>query len=128
MNAVTETLADLRDTVSDYLPDGGVRRPLGIALGVYLAITILLGIYWSLAPGEFDVRERAAAYAAEDGGTVVTGSVTTAALMGVIPTGKPSPVSVKNPSNQPGRKSWSSGRGLRRLNPSSAPLNSANAT
>ena len=43
-------------------------------------------MYWSITPKHFDVRERAAVYAAEDGGTVVTGSVTTAALIGVMDT------------------------------------------
>jgi hypothetical protein len=43
-------------------------------------------MYWSLAPARFDVRENAAAYAAQDNREVVTGSVTTAALMGVMET------------------------------------------
>ncbi len=68
MNAVTETLSDWRDSITDFLPDGGIGRLLGLVLGIYLLVTILLGIYWSFPPAEFDVEERAAAYAAEDGG------------------------------------------------------------
>jgi hypothetical protein len=58
----------------------------GRALGVYLLITILLGMYWSLAPGRFDVEQRAADFAAEIGMEVVTGSTTTATLIGVAET------------------------------------------
>jgi hypothetical protein len=86
MNAVSETLSDWRDTIADYLPTGGFARPLGVALVLYLLVTVLLGMYWSFSPGEFDVEERAATYAVEEGGGVVTGSVTTAALMGVMET------------------------------------------
>lgn len=86
MNVVTETLAEWRDTIADYMPANGIVKPLGIALGVYLLVAVLLGIYWSFAPAEFDVEERAATYAAEEGGSVVTGSATTAALIGVMET------------------------------------------
>jgi hypothetical protein len=86
MNAVTETLSDWRDTIADFLPEGGIGRPLGIVLGLYLLVAILLGIYWSFPPSEFDVREKAAAYAAEEKIERVTGSVSTAALMGVTET------------------------------------------
>ena len=86
MNAVTETLSDWRDSIVDFLPAGGIARPLGVVLGVYVLVTVILGVYWSMSPSEFDVQERAAAYAVEDGGSVVTGSVTTGALMGVVET------------------------------------------
>ncbi len=76
----------LRDFMDDYLPGGSGLRWLGGLLAVYLLIAILVGIYWSMAPSPFDVRERAAAYAAEDGVSTVTGSVTTASLMGVMET------------------------------------------
>ena len=74
-----------RDFSDDYLGGHGLRW-VGGALGLYLLLCILVGIYWSMVPARFDVQEKAAAYAAEDGGTVVTGSVTTAALMGVMET------------------------------------------
>ncbi len=76
----------LRDFMDDYLPGGSGLRWLGGLLAVYLVIAIIVGIYWSMAPSPFDVRERAAQYAAEDGIAVVTGSVTTASLMGVMET------------------------------------------
>ena len=86
MNAVTDTLADWRDTINDFMPQRGIGKWVGAALGLYLLSVIILGIYWSISPSPFDVRERAAALAAEDGGGVVTGSVTTATLIGVMET------------------------------------------
>jgi hypothetical protein len=59
---------------------------VAIGLVIYLLLALLIGIYWSMAPDTFDVNEQAAQYAAEDGGTVVTGSVTTAAMMGAMDT------------------------------------------
>jgi hypothetical protein len=86
MNAVTDTLADWRESLVDFLPSGGVGKAVTVAFGLYLLGAIILGMYWSMAPALFDVQERAATYAAEDGGTVVTGSVTMASLMGVMET------------------------------------------
>ena len=86
MNAVTETLADWRDSIADFLPEGGIAKPLGIVIALYLLITILLGMYWSMAPKPFDVKQRALDYAAATDGQMVTGSVTTAAMMGVMET------------------------------------------
>ncbi len=76
----------VRDLADDYLPDGNWLKWLGTVVLVYLLIALLIGVYWSLAPSQFDVQDRAAVYAAEEGGSVVTGSVTTAALMGVMET------------------------------------------
>jgi hypothetical protein len=84
MNRVTETLADGRDTIRDYLPQGSIAKTLAGLLGLYLLVAVLLGIYWSVTPSPFDVKEQAAIVAAEDGGAVVTGSTTTAALAGVM--------------------------------------------
>ena len=59
---------------------------IGAGVVVYLLVALLVGIYWSMAPDPFDVRARAAQYAEEEGGDVVTGSATTAALMAVMDT------------------------------------------
>ena len=59
---------------------------VALALAIYLFLAALVGIYWSKSPSFFDVRKNAAAYAAEEGGNVVTGSATTAALIGVMET------------------------------------------
>ena len=42
MNAVTETLSDWRDSIADYLPKGGIVRPLALVLGVYLLVAVIL--------------------------------------------------------------------------------------
>lgn len=75
-----------RDRLTGWLPQGGMRKALAVALGVYLIVVILLGMYWSITPPVFDVEARAQALAAEKGTTVVTGSVTTSALIGAMET------------------------------------------
>jgi hypothetical protein len=84
MGALTEKLADWRDAVADSMPERGIFKTIALVLGIYLLVALVLGIYWSIAPAAFDVRDRAAALAAEKGGSVVTGSVTTAAIIGVM--------------------------------------------
>lgn len=86
MNALKDTLDDWRDSLAHRTPQGGLPRLLLLLLGIYLLAMVVLGMYWSMAPAAFDVRERAQALAAEEGGEVVTGSVTTAALIGVMET------------------------------------------
>jgi len=86
INAVKDAAADWRDGIAGFLPGGGWVRAALVLVVVYLLIAVLLGMYWSIAPAPFDVRARAAAYAAEGDGEVVTGSVTTATLMGVVDT------------------------------------------
>ena len=83
MNAVTDKLTDWRETTGDA---SGWLKTAGIILAIYLFLMILLGMYWSIAPDTFDVQERAAMYAAQDNGSVVTGSATAAALMGTVET------------------------------------------
>ena len=83
MNTVTEKLAGWRD---NYLPQEGLGKIIVIVICLYLLGAVLLGMYWSIEPKPFDVRAKAQALAAEDGGTVVTGSVTTGALIGVVQT------------------------------------------
>ena len=86
MNAVTDTLTEARDSVADYLPKGNVGKIVAAVLGLYLLGAVILGIYWSIAPAPFDVRAQAAELAAQEGGTVVTGSATMGALIGVMET------------------------------------------
>lgn len=84
MNAITDKLSDSRDRLADLLPGGEWAKAAAVVLAIYLFLMVLLGMYWSMAPDRFDVQEKAASYAAMDNGTVVTGSVTTAALMGTV--------------------------------------------
>ena len=53
----------IRDFSDDYMPGGGILRWLGGLLALYLLICVGVGIYWSMAPEPFDVRERASLYA-----------------------------------------------------------------
>ncbi|MEE4300036.1 MAG: DUF2333 family protein [Pseudomonadales bacterium] len=60
---------------------GTAARMTGIALVAYLFVVIVLGLYWSLQPGLFDVEARASTRAAEMGRERVTGFTTTATLI-----------------------------------------------
>ena len=75
-----------QDKLDDWLPGGRMVSLVFTVIGIYLLVCVVLGMYWSVAPEPFDVRERAAVYAGQDGREVVTGSVTTAALIGVMDT------------------------------------------
>lgn len=86
MNAVTDMRARWGDTLANFLPQGGLGKALAIVLGLYLLGAILLGMYWSREPALFDVQVQAQTLAVEEGGTVVTGSVTTGTLIGVVET------------------------------------------
>jgi len=57
-----------------------------LVLAVYLIAALLVGMFWSVPPGRFDVVRQAEQLAAEHGGRVVTGSATTGALIGVVET------------------------------------------
>ncbi|MFT4767925.1 MAG: hypothetical protein ACI8RN_001055 [Glaciecola sp.] len=78
-----------RNFADDHLPQG---RWLSIAVAVfavYALIVLGLGVYWSITPGEFDVVERARSYtvsvgASEASAPLITGAVTTSALLGVV--------------------------------------------
>jgi hypothetical protein len=86
MNAVTEKFADWRERVADFLPEGNwVKWAAGLVV-LYLVLMIILGMYWSLGPSQFDVQDKTASYAAQDSLTPVTGSATAAALMGAVET------------------------------------------
>lgn len=55
-------------------------------LVVYLVGALLVGMYWSITPAAFDVREKAAQISAQHDRDVVVGSTTTATLIGVMNT------------------------------------------
>jgi len=86
MDSIRDLVGKLRDSMTAAAPDGGWLRGFAGILGVYLIVTVVLGMYWSLPPAEFDVRENAQRFAAENNSSVVTGSVTAATLVGVTET------------------------------------------
>jgi len=65
---------------------GKWARWMGVVLVVYLLVAVLVGMYWSFMPSRFDVVAHSKALAAEKNLGVVTGSVTTGALIGVMET------------------------------------------
>jgi hypothetical protein len=76
----------LQNFADDYLPQGRWVSITAVALVVYLVVVVVLGMYWSIAPAQFDVMERARPYTDASTGRPVTGAVTTAALIGVVDT------------------------------------------
>lgn len=75
-----------RNLADDYLPQGRWLS-IGAALfGVYVLVVLVLGLYWSIAPSEFDVMENARRYASVDAAEPVTGTATTGALITVVDT------------------------------------------
>ena len=65
---------------------GGLLRWLGVGLAVYLLLAVSVGVYWSFMPSLFDVVARSQEYAADKNLELVTGSVTTGALIGTMET------------------------------------------
>ncbi|MFK7976778.1 MAG: DUF2333 family protein [Halioglobus sp.] len=86
MNAVIETLKNWGDTLLDFIPVRGVGKVVLSVLLVYLLITGLIGMYWSIAPAPFDVKEETNALVIEQGGTPVTGTATMGSLIRVMET------------------------------------------
>lgn len=76
----------LRNFADDYLPQWRWLRVVALLLAVYAVVVVVVGLYWSIAPGLFDVRENARRHAQINPQQPVTGSVTTSALIGVVGT------------------------------------------
>lgn len=58
----------------------------GLFLVTYVVVVVILGILWSRSPGPFDVREKATELANGDESSLVVGSYTTAAAIGIAQT------------------------------------------
>lgn len=76
----------IRNFADDYLPQGRWLRIIAALSGIYLAVVLIVGLYWSIAPGLFDVVENSRRYVTVDSEEPVTGAVTTSALLGVMDT------------------------------------------
>ncbi len=85
-DSIRERWSALLETLAALAPDGGWLRGIAGSLGVYVIVTVVLGLYWSLSPGAFDVKENAQTFASENGSVLVTGSVTAATLVTVTET------------------------------------------
>lgn len=75
--------ADTQDDISQSSP---VWRLLAATVGLYLFITLVLGIYWSRPPGLFDVRDEATQMLAANQLAARPGTTTTATLINVAET------------------------------------------
>ncbi|HSX84873.1 MAG TPA: DUF2333 family protein [Cellvibrio sp.] len=74
------------DTQEDIAGSSLWYRVALIVLVIYLLIAVAIGIYWSLSPGLFDVRDNAQQELAREQQTLVNGTVTTATLIRVAET------------------------------------------
>ncbi|WP_428239702.1 DUF2333 family protein [Gynuella sp.] len=62
------------------LPLNGIVKAVLLVIALYLLIALVLGMYWSNAPGLFDVRDNAKEYAQAHNQNVVVGYTTVATL------------------------------------------------
>ena len=74
------------DTQEDIAGSSLWFRVVLIVLAIYLLIAVAVGIYWSLSPGLFDVRDHARQALAREQHTPAVGTVTTATLIRVAET------------------------------------------
>lgn len=66
--------------------DDSLLARLAVPVLVVLLVLIVIGIYWSVEPDRFDVKEAAAQHAPETGSKLTTGSYTTSAVIAVMET------------------------------------------
>ncbi|WP_440870573.1 DUF2333 family protein [Thiocystis violacea] len=79
-----------KDLIALYNPriwkERGLWWTAGLFLLTYVVVVIILGILWSRTPPMFDVREKATELANGDESSLVVGSYTTAAAIGIAQT------------------------------------------
>ncbi|MBT8139294.1 MAG: DUF2333 family protein [Gammaproteobacteria bacterium] len=71
----------IKADVSYWWADSIILKVLLYVLAAYLLVAVVLAVYWSNEPEQFDVVQAAAARSAADNRAVVPGTVTTATLM-----------------------------------------------
>ncbi|MEE8056250.1 MAG: DUF2333 family protein [Pseudomonadales bacterium] len=81
--SIKERLWQWRENGLEAVGDGVVPRTVVVVVVVYLVVAIFAGIYWSISPEQFAVKENAAVLAESNNQAVVIGSVTTASLIRV---------------------------------------------
>jgi hypothetical protein len=86
LGKIGDSWAAMRERLADSAPSGDWLRGIAGGIGVYLLVTLVIGVYWSFAPSAFDVQQHAERFAAEHDSQVVTGTVTTATLIAVAET------------------------------------------
>lgn len=74
------------EVIREVVSDSVIGRVASSVVGVLVVIILALGIWWSIEPDQFSVKENAAQMAAEINKPVVVGTATTAALIKVADT------------------------------------------
>jgi len=77
-----ETEHELDDAIA---PGSSVRRIL-LLIAVLMALLVIIGMYWSVSPSNWDVREKANEILSVNEQPMVIGATTTATLIGVMET------------------------------------------
>ena len=76
-----EFLVDRWEDTQDYMGGGLLPKVVGGGLVAYLLVALVLGVFWSSEPAQFDVKAVAAEKAMTNGHEVVVGTTTTATLI-----------------------------------------------
>ena len=84
--SIKERISQWRDNILDSVGEGVVPRAVVVFLAVYLFVAFFVGIYWSIMPSTFAVKDNAVAMAEAEGQQVVIGSTTTSTLIRVTST------------------------------------------
>ena len=77
---------EMRERLYDIVGEGVLPKAIGVSVGVFLVLAAVVGVYWSVEPEPFDVRENAAARVSAHQQDLVVGATTTATLIGVATT------------------------------------------
>ena len=77
---------EARERLYDIVGEGVLPKVIGAALGIFLVLAAVVGVYWSGEPEPFDVQESAAVRVSAHQQSLVVGATTTATLIGVATT------------------------------------------
>lgn len=80
--SITEKVGDKTQALREKLSlKGKTSKLIALLVLIYIAIVVVLGIWWSREPAQFSVRDNAAQMAEKNGREVVTGFTTTATVV-----------------------------------------------
>jgi hypothetical protein len=86
--SIKQRLSQWREHISDsaagIFGGGAVSKIIVVVLVCYLLLAIVVGVFWSQSPAQFDVNDSAKTLSTESNQNVVVGATTTAALINVI--------------------------------------------
>ena len=79
-------LRHLREDFTDLAAGNKLLKAAAIGFGLYLLIAVVLGVYWSFTPKNFNVIEASLALHEDSGQELAVGSVTTATTITIVDT------------------------------------------